>query len=168
MKESTKNGLHTVSMITCMTAGMAASLNVFAWMIRTTSAAEIIETSSPSTSVGIGREVTEVVETEPEYIEKTFLATAYCPCWNCCGKTDGITATGVKATAGRTIAADPNVIAYGTEVIINDHTYVVEDCGGAIKGDRIDIYFDTHWEALQFGMQELTVLIPNNEGEEVQ
>lgn len=93
-------------------------------------------------------------EQQPKSLE--IIATAYCPCIKCCGKTDGITATGTKATAGRTIAVDPSVIPYGTEVIINGHTYVAEDCGGAINGNDIDVYFDTHEEALQFGRQILT------------
>ena len=93
-------------------------------------------------------------EKQPKSLE--IIATAYCPCVKCCGKTDGITATGTKATAGRTIAVDPSVIPYGTEVIINGHTYVAEDCGGAINGNDIDVYFDTHEEALQFGRQVLT------------
>lgn len=112
-------------------------------------------------------EVVEVVESEPtENIESepiveeevepiTFKVTAYCPCKKCCGKSDGITATGVKATQGRTIAVDPRYIPYGTEVTINGNTYVAEDCGGAIKGNRIDIYFDSHQEALAFGVQYL-------------
>ncbi len=79
--------------------------------------------------------------------------TAYCPCSICCGKTDGITSTGTQATAGRTIAVDPEQIPYGSEVVINEHTYIAEDCGGAINGNKIDIYFDTHEEAIAFGVQ---------------
>lgn len=63
------------------------------------------------------------------------------------------TATGTKPTPGRTVAVDPNVIPYGSEVIINGHTYIAEDCGGAIKGNRVDIVFATHREALNFGIQ---------------
>lgn len=99
------------------------------------------------------------VTTVPEYTEMTVTATAYCSCEMCCGKTDGITATGTKATAGRTIAADPSVIPYGTEVIINGNTYVVEDCGAGVKGNCIDIYFDSHAEALAFGRQQLVVSV---------
>lgn len=86
-----------------------------------------------------------------------FRITAYCSCSNCCGKCDGITATGTKVTEGRTIAVDPNVIPYGTEVIINGHTYIAEDCGGAVNGNSIDIYMDSHQEALEFGVQYLEV-----------
>lgn len=82
-----------------------------------------------------------------------FEITAYCPCEKCCGKSDGITATGTKATEGRTIAADPSVLQYGAKVIINGNEYTVEDCGGAIKGNRIDMYFDSHEDALQWGRQ---------------
>lgn len=98
-------------------------------------------------------------EPEPEYITETFKLTAYCPCMQCCGKTDGITASGTKATEGRTIAVDPNIIPFGTEVIINGHTYIAEDKGGAIKDNRIDVYFDSHQDALEFGVQYADVLI---------
>lgn len=63
------------------------------------------------------------------------------------------TATGTTPTVGRTVAVDPNVIPYGSEIIINGHTYIAEDCGGAIKGNRIDILFETHQEALAFGIR---------------
>lgn len=98
----------------------------------------------------------------PEYRKITVEATAYC-CENyphICNDGDATcTATGTKPTPGRTIAVDPSVIPYGAEVIINGNTYIAEDCGGAIKGNRIDILFDTHEEALQFGRQQLTVYV---------
>ena len=129
------------------------------------------ETSSEASSVApnVTSSVAEVEtvsttseeETKPAYTEIKVTATAYCPCAKCCGKADGITATGTKATAGRTIAVDPSVIPYGTKVKINGNTYVAEDCGGAVKGNKIDIYFNTHEEALQFGRQKLTAYILN-------
>lgn len=88
-----------------------------------------------------------------------FKLTAYCACARCCGKSDGITATGTVATQGRTVAVDPSVIPYGSRVIINGHTYVAEDCGGAIKTNRIDIFFDSHQEALNFGVQYAKVYV---------
>ena len=63
------------------------------------------------------------------------------------------TATGTIPTVGRTVAVDPSLIPYGCEVIINGHTYIAEDCGGSIKGKRIDILFATHQDALNFGEQ---------------
>lgn len=82
--------------------------------------------------------------------------TAYCSCAKCCGKTDGITASGTHVTAGRTIAA-PKTFAFGTKIMINGHVYTVEDRGGAIKGNRIDIYFNTHEEALKFGVKNMEI-----------
>lgn len=89
----------------------------------------------------------------------TFEITAYCPCEKCCGKSDGITATGVKATAGRTIAVDPDVIPYGTELFIDGFTYRAEDTGGSIKGNKLDIFFANHLEALEWGVREYEVFI---------
>jgi 3D (Asp-Asp-Asp) domain-containing protein len=99
---------------------------------------------------------------EPTYKEMQVVATAYCPCEKCCGKSDGITATGVKAKANHTIAADPNVLPYGTEILCGMGEFVVEDCGGAIKGNRVDFFFDTHEEAVQFGRQEFTIWVKEN------
>ena len=101
---------------------------------------------------------------EPEEDEEKialgeYQLTAYCACSRCCGKSDGITATGTVATAGRTIAVDPRVIPYGSKVEINGNVYIAEDCGGAIKYNRIDIFFDSHSEALQFGVQRAQVYL---------
>ena len=52
------------------------------------------------------------------------------------------TSTGAIATEGRTIAVDPSVIPYGTEVLIDGHVYIAEDCGGAVKGNVIDIFVE--------------------------
>lgn len=85
-----------------------------------------------------------------------YKVTAYCACMQCCGKTNGITASGAKATANHTIAA-PRTFAFGTKVVINGTTYVVEDRGGAIQGNRIDIYMNSHAEALRWGVRYVEV-----------
>ena len=82
-----------------------------------------------------------------------FTLTYYCACKKCCGKTDGITAWGTKATPNKTIATSSKY-AFGTKMIINDHTYVVEDRGGAIQGNKIDVYVESHYEALQLGVKK--------------
>lgn len=89
---------------------------------------------------------------EPEYYTVYFDATAYDDCYSCCGKSDGITASGVKATANHTIAAPPEY-EFGQIIEIKGIKYVVEDRGGSIKGNHIDIFFDTHEEACTFGRQ---------------
>ena len=87
---------------------------------------------------------------------ETYKITAYCSCSKCCGKTTGRTATGTQATAGRTVAA-PSKFAFGTKLNIGGHIYTVEDRGGAIKGNRIDVYFNSHSAALQWGVKYLPV-----------
>lgn len=88
-----------------------------------------------------------------------FTATGYCPCKKCCGKTNGITASGEKAQAGVTVAM-PKEYSFGTKLLIKDtngnllnggKSYIVQDRGGAIKNKKIDIFFNSHAEALKFG-----------------
>ena len=81
--------------------------------------------------------------------------THYCPCKKCCGQwASGYTASGTLATAYRTCAAD---LPFGTEVMIDGQVYVVEDRG--VGGMWVDIFVDTHEEALQRGMYEREVYI---------
>ena len=88
----------------------------------------------------------------------TYKITAYCPCSKCCGKTNGMTASGTKATAGRTVAASSK-FAFGTKLNIGGHIYTVEDRGGAVNGNKIDIFVNTHAEALAWGVRYLTVSV---------
>lgn len=106
---------------------------------------------------------TETTTETSEYISLgEFKLTAYCACSKCCGKWSGSpTASGAMPKANHTIAVDTSVIPFGTEVIINGNTYVAEDTGSAIKGNKIDIYMDSHSQALNFGVQYAEVLIVN-------
>lgn len=70
-----------------------------------------------------------------------------------------LTATGTEVTPGRTIAVDPSVIAYGTEVVIDGQVYIAEDCGGAIKGKHIDIAVESHSEAIELGITTKEVFV---------
>lgn len=109
------------------------------------------------------------IEEEPqiEYIAsewKTFKATAYCKesRHHICNDGDASnTSTGTTPTVGRTIAVDPKVIPYGSIVEVKGYgIYVAEDCGGTgVKGKRIDILFETHKEALEFGRKTLKIRI---------
>lgn len=86
--------------------------------------------------------------------------TAYCPCSKCCGKATGRTASGTRATPGRTVAASSKY-AFGTKLNIGGHIYTVEDRGGAITGNKIDIFVGSHAEALQWGVRYLPVSVVN-------
>ena len=95
--------------------------------------------------------------------------TAYCTCVKCCGiwsaehpSRQGTgyvqkTATGTIPTEGRTVAVDKDVIPLGSIVIIDGVTYIAEHTGNAVKGNVVDIYFDSHEEAVQFGRRTAQV-----------
>lgn len=92
-------------------------------------------------------------------------ATAYCACKRCCGWSTGITASGMMAQYG-VIAVDPRVIPLGTKLYIEttdgSYTYgysIAADTGGAIKGNKVDLFFPSHGEALQFGRKTVNVYI---------
>ncbi len=96
--------------------------------------------------------------------EDTFVITGYCSCQVCCGQYSpevtgkpATTASGTTPKANHTISVDPDVIPLGTHVWIDGKEYVAEDTGGAIEGNRIDIYFDSHSEALKWGKRTKTV-----------
>ena len=103
-----------------------------------------------------------------------FKITAYCSCYSCCsqwalnrpvdknGNEIVYGSVGEKLIAGKSIAIDPNVIPYGSEIIINGNTYIAQDTGGAIKGNRIDVYCDNHQEALEFGVKYAEVFLIND------
>lgn len=90
----------------------------------------------------------------------TYKLTAYCPCSKCCGKwAGGNTSSGTIPTQGRTVAC--NTLPAGTKVNINGHDYIVEDTG-SMKGNVVDIFFNSHQEALNFGVQYAEVFIYQN------
>ena len=119
----------------------------------------VVVTEPEDTTEAESEPVEAVAETEPQDLG-TFKLTAYCACPKCCGDwSDGITYMGTVATAGRTVAVDPRVIPLGSTVNINGQAYIAEDIGGAIKGNRIDVFFSSHTDALEFGVQYSTVSI---------
>ena len=89
---------------------------------------------------------------------KTIEVTAYCPCEKCCGQySDGITASG-RPAVGILCAADTKLYPFGTIMKVPGYgDAAVADIGGAIKGDRLDVLFATHEEALTWGRQILRV-----------
>jgi 3D (Asp-Asp-Asp) domain-containing protein len=112
-------------------------------------------------------------------IEKNLLTTAYCKCKKCCGwerswfvgpvyssgpskgkrKKVGVTASGTRAKKG-TIAADLSLYPFNTIMYIPDDGYGrVEDCGSGVKGDHIELFFDSHQKALNWGKRNRKVKI---------
>jgi 3D (Asp-Asp-Asp) domain-containing protein len=85
----------------------------------------------------------------------TINASAYTAAADECGKSDGITASGLKVKTRETIAC-PSHFPFGTKLAIEGMgTYVCQDRGGAIKGNHIDIYMETKSEAFAFGRRNL-------------
>ncbi|MFA6160177.1 MAG: 3D domain-containing protein [Parcubacteria group bacterium] len=85
----------------------------------------------------------------------TINASAYTAAADECGKSDGITASGLKVKEKETIACPPQ-FPMGTKIRISDMgTYICQDRGGAIKGNHIDIYMETKKEAFAFGRRNL-------------
>lgn len=93
-----------------------------------------------------------IIKSEPaNELVGTFELTAYCSCSYCCGNSDGITKSGTHVTEGRTVAC--NSIPLGTVIYIEGYgTYTVEDTG-AMGDNVIDVYFNSHQTALEFGRQ---------------
>lgn len=86
--------------------------------------------------------------------------TAYCSCEKCCGShACGITANGYKIQAGDKLIAAPKNIPFGTKLFVPGYGLAtVKDRGGAIKGNKLDVYFASHKEALKWGRQKLIVV----------
>ena len=89
---------------------------------------------------------------------QTFRVTAYCPCSKCCGQfADGVTASGHKIKAGDAFVASPKSLPFGTMVTVPGYNggqpVPVLDRGGAIKEGRMDVFFPTHQEALNWGVR---------------
>lgn len=85
-----------------------------------------------------------------------FTITAYCSCQKCCGRgAMGLTASGKRVRSGM-IAADWGVLPQGASVrlsIFPNRTFVVEDTGSAIRGNRIDVWLPSHRAAIEFGVR---------------
>ena len=102
------------------------------------------------------------IEQPEEWESIEMRVTAYCPCPSCCGEySDGITANGYEILPGDTFVAADGRYPFETEMLIpgysNSKPVKVLDRGGAIKGNRLDVFFATHEEALQWGVQYLEV-----------
>ena len=92
--------------------------------------------------------------------------TAYCPCRQCCGQySDGLTASGYRIRPGDRFVAGPPGLQFGTLVAVPGYGLVpVLDRGGSIRGDRLDVFFDSHEEALAWGRWVLVVWVWNERG----
>jgi 3D (Asp-Asp-Asp) domain-containing protein len=108
-----------------------------------------------------------VVPASPQFTVRMMEVTAYCACKKCCGpRAQGITASGRPVTynGGRFVAAD-KAFSFNTKLRIpgygDGQAVPVLDRGGAIKGNKLDVYFPTHAEARQWGRRFIPVTVLN-------
>lgn len=112
---------------------------------------EVEEESAPQESE-TQESSTEVSSGQGTYLG-TFTLTAYCNCAKCCGTAGNLTASGTWPVAGRTVAMGG--VPFGTQLMINGNVYTVEDLGTPYG--HVDIFFNSHEEALAFGRQSAEV-----------
>lgn len=128
-------------------------VNYFVW-------GEYLTTEKPMNVVNVETiqiQTESKIESQPSQYLGQYKLTAYCACSSCCGQwANGITASGTTATQGRTVAC--NSLPLGTKIIINGNTYIVEDTGG-MSNNVIDVFFNSHSEALSFGVQYADVYL---------
>ena len=92
----------------------------------------------------VSEEPAEGITAEVECLGN-YTITYYCPEKRCSEQWGTQTSTGVTAQEGVTVAVDPEVIPYGTLLYIEGIGYrIAQDCGGAIKGNKIDVYVNSH------------------------
>lgn len=105
----------------------------------------------------------EPLRLDQAHVLENVTVTHYDCCVECCGKTDGITASGAHATPYSTVAVDPAVIPLGAVVLVDYGDgnglcrYRAEDTGAAVKGNHIDLCVGSHAEALQLSKRTATV-----------
>ena len=113
------------------------------------------DTETPVEQEAPQEEYTEDTSSNGEYLG-TYTLTAYCGCEACNGGNAGITAMGVEPSEGWTVAC--NSLPLGTQISINGNTYEVQDTGNMDDG-TIDIFMNSHDEALNFGVQSADVYV---------
>jgi len=123
-------------------------------------------TSKPTTTIPSVAESVSATDGEMFSYLGDFHVTAYCPCEKCTGaygKNRPVvnyqlvvaTASGAFAQEGVTVAVDPKVIPYGTKIYIEGvGVRVAQDCGGAIKGNDLDVYYRNHDDAWESGLND--------------
>ena len=120
--------------------------------------------SAPRVSGNIAETLSAKVAGKTPII-KTLNTSAYCACISCCGKTNAVTASGAIASAWYTVAAG-RYYPIGTIIYVpslsnkpNGGWFMVQDRGGAISNNKMDIFFNSHSAALQFGRKNLECYI---------
>jgi 3D (Asp-Asp-Asp) domain-containing protein len=119
----------------------------------------VIAVSIVTSANAIGAE-----KTESAWTTISMRVTAYCPCEQCCGEwADGVTSNGHVIEPGDCFVAADSRFAFDTVMLIEGYnksnTVKVFDRGGAIKGNKLDVFFHTHQAALEWGVRYIDVKV---------
>lgn len=116
---------------------------------------------NPGRAAAGGPESVPAFESHPEL---RVTATAYTSGPESTGKRPGhpqfgVTFSGTRATQGQTLAVDPRMIPLGSRVYIHElnQEFIAEDTGGAIRGNRIDLYMEDLSEARRWGVRQVRI-----------
>lgn len=125
-------------------------------------------TPAPPETVPVPAPTPEPAPPESEWVVMD--VSAYCLCAKCCGiwatkgLKDGVRVTASGVPAKGLICAAPRLYPFGTVFEVQGvGSYVCEDRGGAIKGNKLDLLFESHPAAINFGRQELKVRVQNEQ-----
>lgn len=165
-----------------LVTGAASEAGVVPWFepgtflrrVQQTAQASAPETAPETVPEIIPEEtVTYPIDREPDNLWSLgeFKITAYCPCETCCGYWATVrpadengepivyTASGKIAVQGVTVAADTSILPFGTVLVIDGHEYTVQDRGGMVKGNHVDVYFDSHEAAKEWGTKYIEIFV---------
>ena len=114
--------------------------------------------------VPMWKETLELRNSKAEWKTIRMRVTAYCPCKKCCGRhSDGYTASMHKILRGDRFVASDRKFTFGTELKIpgynNSKIVKVEDRGRLIKGNKIDVFFNSHSQAKKWGVKYIDVQV---------
>lgn len=148
-----------MKILKCYSSYFGAPSGAIAFALLTVFAAVVGGFASPASA-----EDTEAAPTGQRWQTLSMRVTAYCPCEKCCGDwSDGVTANGHVISHGDRFVAADRRFGFGTKMVIpgynTSETVQVYDRGGAIYNNRLDVFFNTHQEALVWGVQHLEVRI---------
>lgn len=112
-----------------------------------------VKSAAKATTVAVEKDAPVNIDPSKGTYLGRFKITHYCSCEKCCGPWGGNTAWAGKLNPGVSIAVDPTVIPKLSWVYIDGYGMRrAEDCGGAIKGNRIDMAVSSHEEAIRLGV----------------
>jgi 3D (Asp-Asp-Asp) domain-containing protein len=149
----------TIPIVSRVVGAVLAQTDGRLMLLSATTKADVVRTSDLNES-----ETKAANEPSDQWQTVRMRVTAYCACRRCCGKfADGITACGHKIRRGDAFAAADRKYSFGTEMIVagynNGKPIKVLDRGGAIRGNKLDVFFNSHKQARKWGVKYIDVKV---------